>query len=256
VPRWSWRQARSWRIWRDLFNSCDLIWCDDLNSSFFFALSFFHSSAFSFFRLHFLKQLFANFRTLFLVVSCFTHSVSQSVCCALSLHCRPSAFCVIAQQQQKLLVSFCWTTAYDLSFSFILCSKSLLNSLSVRPSELRLAVVKDTTLPFLNFGCCCLRLMVLPFGHLIRTCSLENFCFLKRIILLRLIRIYSVVIIALFLQVRGHIEASRIRIGLVAQAPCAFRSTAPCASVQSTSIQSCSCIACLLTMRMSPSSCL
>jgi hypothetical protein len=133
-------------------------------------------------------------------VSCFTHSVSQSVCCALSLHCRPSAFCVIAQQQQKLLVSFCWTTAYDLSFSFILCSKSLLNSLSVRPSELRLAVVKDTTLPFLNFGCCCLRLMVLPFGHLIRTCSLENFCFLKRIILLRLIRIYSVVIIALFLQ--------------------------------------------------------
>lgn len=87
-----------------------------------------------------------------------------------------------------------------LSFFFILCSKSLLNSLSVRPSELRLAVVKDTTLPFLNFSCCCLRLMVLPFGHLIRTCSLENSCFLKRIILLRLIRIYSVVIIALFLQ--------------------------------------------------------
>lgn len=125
---------------------------------FFFALCFFHFSAFSFFRLHFLKQSFANFRILFLVVSCFTHSVSQSVCCALSLHCRPSAFCVIARQQQQqkllLLVSFCWTTAYDLSSSFILCSKSLLNSLSVRPSELRLAVVKDTTLPFLNFSCC------------------------------------------------------------------------------------------------------
>jgi hypothetical protein len=41
----------------------------------------------------------------------------------------------------------------------------------------------------------------------------------------------------------------------VAQAPCAFRLTAPCASVQSTSIQSCSCVACLLMMPMSPSSC-
>jgi len=105
----------------DAISSIRVIWCDDLNSSFSFALSFFHFSAFSFFRLHFLKQSFANFRILFLVVSCcFTHSVSQSVCCALSLHCRPSAFCVIAQQQQKLLllVSFCWTTALRFAFFF------------------------------------------------------------------------------------------------------------------------------------------
>ncbi len=150
----------------DLTRSLQFVWFDVMISiprfsSLFFSFIFPLSLFFDCISWSNCSQISGFFFWLSVVVS-LIQSVSPSAS-ALSLHCRPSAFCVIGQRQQQkllLLVSFCWTTAYDLSFSFILCAKSLLNSLSVRPSELRLAVVKDTTIPFLNFSCCCLRLMV------------------------------------------------------------------------------------------------
>lgn len=82
------KQAGSWRIWRDLFNSCDFMWWSHF---FVFLCSFFLSFfRFFFFSIAFLEAIVSKFQDSFSGYELLFHSFSQSVRLLCSLITLPS----------------------------------------------------------------------------------------------------------------------------------------------------------------------